>query len=129
MSDMQTGVFVVIAATLIVLLLMVLVENSYLRRRMDRLTDIALCPPMMAGTRSWPAEAIARERDRIAGSFPQRFVSQFSPAEFNQLVEERLRTTLAHSDFVPKIGRVLPGSMGGEDMPEPNYSGANMGPE
>jgi hypothetical protein len=74
-------------------------ENVMLRRRLDHLQS----PMFQAGPVRYPLSVIDRYRNAIAKAFPPQFVSQFSPAEFNRMVEERLRTALAHGQ--PTITR------------------------
>jgi hypothetical protein len=68
-------------------------------------------------------EQISRYREWIEGSFHPSFVAQFKPAEFQQLVEERLRTYCRYG-ILTDTGRRIPADValrkGGASPPVDN---------
>lgn len=92
MTTAETGLLLIAAAIVAFTLAATLIENLFLRRRMDELNRTLLYS--QAGSPRVPVSLITETRDAIAASFPPQFVRQFQPEDFAHLVEERLRTQL-----------------------------------
>ena len=102
---MDNAYLILAMVTAVALLIgfMTWMENWFLRRRLDMMIQRkTMLGNGGMGTVFYPLGVIARYRLEISKSFPAQFVSQFEPHQFEQLVEERLRTALDHAE--PEIG-------------------------